>query len=315
MLLLNIGWMKFYQGNTINDKLKGGGKNVKKYNVGVEQYNFLNRNNKYYGDVGGLNKINLSNLNEDNSKNSINKCIIIWVAKNPYLKKTVIIGWYKNAKIFKETQYLNFNGKFSFKFVSSIKNSFLLPIDERIFQIPRGKGYFGQKNVYYGNSSGGTELKLKILQYLKNRKVEIPNISKNINNNFKARQLDIEKKFKIEKIAIMKSIEYFQNLGYIVNSVENEKKGWDLEAKNNDNLLYLEVKGLSGSKLNIELTPNEYYNMKKYKNQYRICILLNALQINSILEVFSFSFERNKWVYNNKILKIEEKIGAKFSEQ
>jgi hypothetical protein len=45
--------------------------------------------------------------------------------------------------------------------------------------------------------------------------------------------------------------------------------GWDLEAILPDKLLKIEVKGLSQEEILIELTPNEYDKMKKYKDNYR----------------------------------------------
>ena len=132
------------------------------------------------------------------------------------------------------------------------------------------------------------------------------------NNNKKAlqRQNDVFKKQQVEISAIETTIKYFENLDYIVISKETDNLGWDLEATNLNETLYLEVKGLSGNISTIELTPNEYKNSKSQNNKYKICIVTNALK-NPILDIFSFDMKINSWINDkNQILEIEEKIGA-----
>jgi hypothetical protein len=71
--------------------------------------------------------------------------------------------------------------------------------------------------------------------------------------------------------------------------------GWDLEAILPDKLLKIEVKGLSQEEILIELTPNEYDKMKKYKDNYRIAVVTNALGENPLLKILSFSPESAEW--------------------
>ncbi|HRQ44911.1 MAG TPA: DUF3883 domain-containing protein, partial [Candidatus Goldiibacteriota bacterium] len=59
--------------------------------------------------------------------------------------------------------------------------------------------------------------------------------------------------------------------------------------------LRIEVKGVSGNSLSIELTPNEYLCMKKFKEQYRIAVLVNALKKSKKLHIFSFAPEKGLW--------------------
>ena len=92
------------------------------------------------------------------------------------------------------------------------------------------------------------------------------------------RQVDVFKKQQVEISAIETTIKYFEGLDYIIISKEKDNVGWDLEATNINETLFLEVKGLSGSISSIELTPNEYKKSKEIhflkvyfmKNQYLI---------------------------------------------
>ena len=133
----------------------------------------------------------------------------------------------------------------------------------------------------------------------------------NLNKRPLQRQVDIFKKQQVEISAIEVTIKYFENLGYIVISKEKDNVGWDLEATNIDETLLLEVKGLSGSISSIEVTPNEYYNLKDKSSHYKLCIVTSAL-VNPKLEVFSFDFSMRIWKNEmNERLVIEEKIAAR----
>jgi hypothetical protein len=139
-----------------------------------------------------------------------------------------------------------------------------------------------------------------------------------INNKSKKplqRQVDVFKRQRVEISAIEKTIEYFENLDYIVISKEKDNVGWDLEATNNKETLLLEVKGLSGKTVSVELSPNEYQKSNEFKGQYKLCIVTNALN-NPNLEIFSYDFENKKWknIKNEKLI-IEERISAKMYKE
>ena len=106
---------------------------------------------------------------------------------------------------------------------------------------------------------------------------------------------------------------YYENLGYIVHSVEKDNIGWDLEARPGNRLiLRLEVKGLSQDNVVIEMTPNEYLQMKKHEDSYRICVVTNALSKSRTLWIFSFSRETGRWEdEGGNQLKIKKMIAAR----
>ncbi len=85
-------------------------------------------------------------------------------------------------------------------------------------------------------------------------------------------------RFKVERAAVDCATEYYESEeggGYEVVSVENDRKGWDLEATKGNEKLLVEVKGLSRSKLLCQLTSNEYKKMRSEKN-YTLFVVCNA---------------------------------------
>lgn len=129
------------------------------------------------------------------------------------------------------------------------------------------------------------------------------------------RQTNVFKKQQVEIAAVEATIKYFENLGYIVVSKEQDNVGWDLEATNISETLLLEVKGLSGNIMSIELTPNEYKNSKEKKSKYRLCIVTSALAKPN-LEIFSFDDNSICWRNQlNEKLVIEERVAARMWKQ
>ncbi|MBJ7882323.1 protein NO VEIN domain-containing protein [Gelidibacter salicanalis] len=129
------------------------------------------------------------------------------------------------------------------------------------------------------------------------------------------RQIDVFKRQQVEISAVEKTIKHFEELDYIVISKEKDNVGWDLEASNDKETLLLEVKGLSGKIVSIELSPNEYQKSNEYKNKYKLCIVTNALS-EPKLEIFSYHSELNYWtnIENDKLI-IEERIGARIYKE
>jgi hypothetical protein len=121
----------------------------------------------------------------------------------------------------------------------------------------------------------------------------------------------------VEKKAVDLVTSEYINRGFNVVSVESENKGWDLEATHNKTLyktlLKIEVKGLSGANLLIELTPNEFQKMNDNKETYRLAVVTEVLT-NPILTLFFYSNETDGWISERgETLEIEQVISARCS--
>jgi hypothetical protein len=150
----------------------------------------------------------------------------------------------------------------------------------------------GRSNVWYASRAINVPFKQSVLDFVTTGRVpsKQPPPRKE-----KPRQTDPYKRQRVEKSAIKLTTEYYESLGYAVDSVEKDNIGWDLEAILHGRLLRLEVKGLSQKELLIELTPNEYEKMRKYQDSYRICVVIDALDSEPLLRIFSFSSESGQW--------------------
>jgi hypothetical protein len=112
-------------------------------------------------------------------------------------------------------------------------------------------------------------------------------------------QPDPQKKAKVEKSAIELATQHFESFDYVVDSVQRDNLGWDLNAvhKQTGLGLKLEVKGLSGQEISIEMTPNEYKMMRKHQQTYRTCVATNCLKKSQrTLAVFAYNAASDNWV-------------------
>ena len=168
VIFCNIAHMKNYCGSE-NDTPVNGGKYIKESNDGGEVFNFFDYNGKcygyfmHYGDSLHLERIDGSDPKQD----YVNDVLVVWVAKNPRNSKNVIVGWYKNACIYRYVKndfscstfgyYPDPERVLEYNIMAEAENCHLLPENMRDFIIPRaaivgqGKG-MGQSAIWYADS-------------------------------------------------------------------------------------------------------------------------------------------------------------------
>lgn len=294
-LFCNIGWMEAYKGTA---RIVGGGAYVEKHNTGFEMCNFLPYQGKVYGYVGlpGRRKINIKRLEGGTDDSSVSNVTVIWTAKRPQVG-TVVIGWYNNATVHREFQ--EFPSSFpqkkkhhiaGYRIKALENNAKLLPIDQRTLDVPKAgdvEGGMGQSNIWYAD-------KPNLKPFLKNVERLIQG-KKGIPKRKQPHKTDPEKNAQVEKAAINTTTRHFENTGYTVKSVEKDNIGWDLEATRGKRKLLIEVKGLSGEALSVELTPKEYQCLDKQERNYRLCVVSTALN-NPDLYICRYSEKKRKWI-------------------
>jgi hypothetical protein len=315
IIFFNTGWMDFYQGIQ-NDNITGGGKHVQTTGWGYEILNFKKYRNKNYGYVRVSGQIKLHKLGVNKEDDKIDGVTVVWTATEPINDGTYIIGWYNNATGYKEEQEPSessnrFYGDdlVNYRTVAKADECTLLPRDERVVRIPRGKGGMGQSNIWYADNN--SSFVRSILKYINNG--VLPSFSKSEKKlkSINPRQTDPFKRQKVEKAAVKEVIKHYKKLGYEITSVELENVGWDLTAQREKTTLKLEVKGLSGKEVVVELTPNEYANLKMDFDNYRLSIVTNAIS-EPILRIFNYSHESGEWISGDGIqLSFEEKVSAR----
>ncbi len=311
IVFLNVAWMERYEGLKGDDKqISGGGSYVDKHGYGHEIYNFKNINGKLYGYAQPRGSNNLERMGANPKDDFIDNTLIVFTASYK-TTGTYIVGWYKNATFYKDFQESNleerkFNDSYiGYYAVANVEDSVLLPPDIRFSfpKIPRRvKGGLGQSNVWYADRPEMEDFKKQVISKInKYEESKIQDRSKHL-----SRQVNIELRKKVEKTAVNIVMKEYTKRGFKVSSVDSENKGWDLKADFNDISLKIEVKGLSSPNLVVELTPNEFENLKKYKEDfYRLAVVTETLT-NPILNIFFYSTEINKWISEDgDVLNIE----------
>ncbi len=182
IVFLNIGWMKNYQGFS-GDKITGGGSFVAEKGYGHEIYNFLPEQGKVFGYVQPVtphNTIKIERIGADPKDSLINNILAVWVSKSPS-GGVYIVGWYKNATVFKKIQRPSSKTKrkyqgetFGYYVTAEKSECTLLSLDERTFQVPRGRGGMGQSNVWYADQKEHIGFKNTVLEYIKSGKPPKP---------------------------------------------------------------------------------------------------------------------------------------------
>jgi 5-methylcytosine-specific restriction protein A len=103
LLFCNIGWMEKYEGLKSGDKIKSGASYIRKHKRGGEICNFAAVNGFCYGHVQRRSIINIDRLGAARSDKSISGITVIWIAPRPNYG-SVVVGWYKNATVFRHIQ-------------------------------------------------------------------------------------------------------------------------------------------------------------------------------------------------------------------
>ena len=184
ILYVRIGRMNSYNG-MLNDVLKGGG-SYNKDNVGHEIYNFASYDGNYYGYVqpprGG--SINIDRIDANNNSEYVDDVLIVHIATREKYGQ-VIVGWYKNARVYKWHQKTPFSvlNKREYKFddyhLFSKEATLILPTEDRKFRITKEDG-IGQANVWYGNDKINEEVINYIKKYDSDKQTEIEMIEEGL---------------------------------------------------------------------------------------------------------------------------------------
>ena len=300
MIFCRVGWMVRYCGLASGDKITGGGAFVEEHGYGHEIFNFQDCNGTVYGYVQApRGKLNINRLGATSKAPCVDRVLIVWVAKSEKLNSHVVVGWYKHATLYREAQKppphanRDYKGEiFDYYASSATANVTLLPVDERLFKISLGKGGMGEANVWYAdNPDQHLEVRRSVLGFIASRVIHP---TKQERKGIKPTQVDPLLRQRVERDAVKVTVDYYKKRRYTINSVENDNVGWDLEAVDEGSKLLIEVKGLSGSDLSVELTPNEYEKMKLNRDSYRLCVVTEAL-IQPKLSVFKWSSDTQRW--------------------
>ena len=157
IMYCNIGEMDNYNG-TANDSIHGGG-SYNDNNIGHEVNNFTNHNGTFWGFVQSKNDtINIAeHFDCSNDAEYVDNVLVVWVIRKKY-----IVGFYRNARVYKNKQFLP--DSFSIERVYldyniSSHDAIIIPRFERTFEID-------YPNVARNTWFGEEKTDKKVLEYL-----------------------------------------------------------------------------------------------------------------------------------------------------
>jgi hypothetical protein len=323
IIYFNIGWMKHYAGPSPEDFTLGGMGYLADHQHGAEAYNFLpGAEGMLLGyRPGHANRLSLTRLCAPTGTSSLDGVLVIWMAREPATKRQMIVGWYQNATVYAEAQPQSrtINGvSWPYSVSARQQDSYLVPERARTFQLQSARtspGGFGMSPTWYGTD----EVNQRVWAYVQSiqggkrqptgqtKKVKKPPIN-----------TDPELRRRVEKAAVQHAWGYLESAeggSHTVVSVEPFGKGWDLEATNGEGCLLVEVKGLQGTDLLCELTPNEYKQMNLVANRdrYVVYVVNNALGAVPIASIFKRAADGEWWTEDGRQLIATERMAAVLS--
>ncbi len=323
IILCRTSWMKYYNGHANIDIPRSGAKWILKHKTGGEIYNFKNQKGKAFAYFPSITDVGLHNLGAERKADHLDDVTVVFCARHPVEGGIRVVGWYKNAKVFRtyQTYFKSHHQKQWFHTTTNYKNTVLIPEDDRILRLP---DTFGRSSLYYIATHSNKKGLLRTLEDYISRGCKKMSIKQSEDaksgkrkiGKLWPRQPDIGKRLKVERKGMLIAKRYYGERYGIENvkPVDKENKGWDIEVKASGKTLNVEVKGLSGSELNVELTPNEYRVFKQAKSNYHLFVVNNALMRKPVCRVFRYQQKGNIWTANDKsILSIIEIKGARLN--
>lgn len=189
IIFARVADMKYYKGITNIDSPENGGAYVKDTGLAHECYNFDTIKDQDGNEVClgfamlmGNSKTKDSQLHIENivgcelykKEDVVHGVTVVWVSKSRRSKTMRVVGFYKNATVFRNYQYADFDNGYvqAYSFVADKKDCVLLPYTERFsngaWYVPASQKNkssfgFGRSNIWYAGSRTRNE---KEIQYV-----------------------------------------------------------------------------------------------------------------------------------------------------
>ena len=179
VLFCNIAYMEYYDIDLHEETPEYGGSYVAETGDALEKYNFHTCNDgivrgfvetKYrdsYKSARQPNQLNINNIDVAyKGENCITNVTVVFCAYSKTIGKSVIVGWYKNATVFRGREMYENR---QYNICCDSKDAYLIDVKKRQFSVPRARqdGFgFGQANVWYAKEEKSHDYILEVLKYL-----------------------------------------------------------------------------------------------------------------------------------------------------
>ncbi len=159
LLFAHISWMPEYAGKASETIFSTHGW-VEENNEAGERSNFKPVKGQVYGYVpvvqrphgGDPGEIKIERLGAEKGDNFIDGVTVIWFANKPIeSKKAYVVGWYRNARVFRKSKL---GGPYGYRIACKRADATLVPENLRTVRIPHKRSVEGQRLGFgYGQSS------------------------------------------------------------------------------------------------------------------------------------------------------------------
>lgn len=166
LLFAHISWMPEYAGRASETIFSTHGW-VVEHNEAGERSNFKAVNGQAYGYVpvmqkprgGDPGEIKIGRLGAEKGDDCVDGVTVIWFANKPIeSKKAYVVGWYRNARVYRESRS---GGPYGYRISCKYVDATLVPESQRRVRIPHkrstegrelGFGY-GQSSIWYADDA------------------------------------------------------------------------------------------------------------------------------------------------------------------
>lgn len=320
LIFFNIPFYKKYSGYEDTSLNKYENFYKEKKGTNPEIYNFQDYNGVCYGYVSIKNGIvDLEKISFKNDSSLLYKnTIIVWVSKKDNMY--TLIGWYKNAKVYKclqkKVSYPTLGRDLYYNVETKSKNSFLLPFSKRDFEL--NIPFSNELNIHIENMD--TPLSKKTLNFIESYKNEFENII----YTKKLIETSIDNPPTNPILLNKRGLIYMYNENNFLEAIKyfNTSLIFKDKLSSNEILTIKYQKALCLQFLNCfnfavkyfdDILPDYKYNFNLYKNMLYLYFLTNnytnaILMCNIILENEKISSENENIVYEIKCLKADALI-------
>lgn len=322
-LLCHVIWMSGYCGPE-EEIFAGGFDYAKENGFGHELFNFQRVDGTCYGFVQvSSGTININRLGADSEDTFIDDVTVIWTAPKEEGGR-YIVGWYNSARVHRIFQQGLVRGRtvegrrVGYMIEADSSQCTLVPPDQRDFEVPHhGKGLPGTASVFYVDGSEQmSEWLADALAYISAWEGSRAGPKQGVGKGWPS-HVDPAVKALVEQHAIDETV---RRLGQVSSDRQKDNCGWDLEFQKEGRTLCVEVKGLSGDELRVELTPNEYDAMRRATTgdfsdaDYRLAVVTRALREDRAFYLF-YHEEGFVWrcELSHQRITVQERTGARLS--
>jgi hypothetical protein len=281
-----------------------------------EQWNFADTDGWVYGYVPRSSSIAIERLGAPAGSESLTGVLVVFFARDPAEDVLKVVGWYRNATVHRREVYSHQRGTLTVG--GSIRaakgDAVVLPAADRVIVIPTAQttpGGVGQSPLWYATEHPAKVAEVRAFvdgysNQVFGAPVEAAGGGKG--GGGRPRQPDTLTRLAVEAASMKLAMASFDDAV----DVSAKARGWDIEARDSKGQLLIEVKGLSGPNVNVELTPNEYDKMRILRDRYVLFVVTSALTQRPMARTFRFQAESSSWrSAAGEELAIAEVLGAR----